>query len=411
MNWNDLYSQRSALMRRSAVRDLLKIAAQPGMISFAGGLPPPELFATDEIEHAAREVLRRNPETALQYGETEGMAELRDWIAEGFTRRGVALRRENILITTGSQQGLDLIGRVLLDHDDHVLVENPTYLAALGAWRPTGARFVPMPSDGFGVLADQIRSPLGNGAKLVYCIPNFQNPRGTTMAVDRRAGLLAATRGRNVAVVEDDPYGDLRFEGEAIPSLIELEKADGDHGQVVYLGTFSKILAPGLRVGWVAGPAPVIEKLALAKQSADLHTSTLCQAIALEMARTGALERQLPALRRCCRQRRDVMIESLESCFPVDTKWTRPAGGMFLWLEFPTNVDAALMLRNAIALHTAFVPGREFYIDGQGKNTARLNFSRCPPDQIREGVRRLAAALAAARIERVPAAIRSDITL
>lgn len=400
MNWNPRFAQRTALMRRSTIRELLKLAAQPGIISFAAGLPPAELFPAEEFRTATDTVLRRRPERALQYGETAGEAELRDWVAGVYSLPGRPVRRENVLITTGSQQALDLMGRVFLDPGDVVLVEDPTYLAALTAWRPCGTEFTPLAMDEGGLVPEELDRAEASSAKLLYCVPNFQNPSGVTLEVGRRRQLVAWSRATSIPLVEDNPYGELRYEGEASPHLLDLdrERADGgeDAGQVIHLGTFSKTLAPGLRVGWVIAPRPVIDKLTLAKQSMDLHTSTLCQHVALELVREGMLERHLPRLRAVCGGRRVAMLQALSDYMPSGVTWNRPEGGMFLFLRLPEHLNATTLLKSALERGVAFVPGEDFHASGGGHNTLRLNFTGTSEERIGEGVRRLAAVLAEA---------------
>ncbi len=400
MDWNSRFAQRTALMQRSTVRELLKLAAQPGIISFAAGLPPAEFFPAQEFRAATDDVLRSHPERALQYGETAGEAELRDWIAERSSRAGCPVRHENVLITTGSQQALDLIGRVFLDPGDVVLVENPTYLAALTAWRPYGAVFSPVAMDRHGLCVSELEARENEPAKLLYCIPNFQNPTGVTLQASRRRQLIAWSDRTGVPVIEDNPYGELRYEGEASPHLLDLAggNLDGDQSraQVIHLGTFSKTLAPGLRLGWVIAPRAVIDKFTLAKQSMDLHTSTLCQHIALELGRSGVLETHLPRLRQVCGERRDAMLEALEHYMPAGLSWSRPAGGMFLFVRLLEEVNATALLSRALAHGVAFVPGEDFHAAGGGQNALRLNFTGIPVEQIREGVRRLSVAMAEA---------------
>jgi 2-aminoadipate transaminase len=397
MNWNEIFAGRTRHIRRSAVRELLKLTSQPDMISFAGGLPAPELFPVAEIQRATDTILRQRAGRALQYGQTEGLPELRDWLAASFVRSGLEFDRANILVTTGSQQGLDLIGRVLLDPEDVVLVENPAYMAALSAWRPLEVRFEAMPSDEDGIRTDELGPLLDRGAKMLYCIPNFQNPQGTTLTLDRRLRLINALRGRQTVLLEDDPYCELRFEGERLPTLLELEGKGGSSGggeaKVVYLGSCSKILSPGLRVGWVAGPKPLIEKLGLAKQATDLHTSSFCQEIVLELLREGLLEKHIPLLRRAYHERCQTMLRALAAHFPAGSTWTRPKGGMFLFVTLPRGLRSADLLKKALEMKTAFVPGEEFYWNGEGKNTLRLNFSHSSPALIETGIQRLAAAL------------------
>ena len=394
MNWNEQFADRTALMKRSTVREFLKLTSQPGMISFAGGLPAPELFPVAEFREAMERVFTSRPAQALQYGEAEGVAELRDWIANTHSRPGLSLTRANVIVTTGSQQGIDLLGRIFLDPDDAVAVENPTYLAALSAWRPFGVRFLPIPCDTDGLRPDSLDALLKKCPKLLYTIPNFQNPQGTTLTAPRRRQLAGALRSAQVALIEDNPYGELCYENEPPPHLYEFaaRQENNLHGSglhSIYLGTFSKVLAPGLRVGWAISPEAVIEKLVQAKQAADLHTSTLSQHVALELIRCGLLENHLPRLRAAYRERRDAMLAALERHFPKEARWTHPGGGMFLMVTLPDAIDSTELLREALAHQVAFVPGNDFYLDETGRHTLRLNFSNASPERIEEGIRRL----------------------
>ena len=384
-------------MKRTAVRELLSLTAQPGMISFAGGLPAAELFPLEEIRRAAGTVISRAGKQALQYGETEGVSELRDWIAGRFSRPHFRLDRKNVLIVSGAQQALDLIGRVLLDEGDAVIVENPTYLALLSVWRPLGVRFLTVGSDAAGMRVEELEALFPQGPKLIYAVPNFQNPQGTTLAADRRQRLVDLLRDREIGLLEDDPYGELRYEGGSMPSLCELAAVNAAGGRmaspVIHAGTFSKVLAPGLRVGWVIAEEAVIERLVRAKQAADLQTGTLSQWLALELIRDGLLERHVPRLRNAYCERRDAMLAALEHHFPAGINWTRPEGGMFLMVTLPTDWNAGEVLVRALAQHVAFVPGADFHLEGAGGNTLRLNFSNATPELIREGVRRLGGVL------------------
>ena len=394
MNWNNQFAARTALMKRSAVREFLKLTSQPGMISFAGGLPAPELFPADAFREATEAILKSRPAQALQYGEAEGVAELRDWIARAHSQPDLSLTRANVIVTTGSQQGIDLLGRIFLDPDDAVAVENPTYLAALSAWRPLGVRFLPITSDADGLRVDHLEALLTQGAKLLYTIPNFQNPQGTTLTAPRRQQLIDSLRTTRVVLVEDNPYGELRYEGDSLPHLYQFaaRRESNHHGSElnsIYLGTFSKVLAPGLRVGWVIGPEVVIEKLVQAKQAADLHTGTFSQHVAFELVRGGFIENHLPRLRAAYRERRDTMLVALERHFPSGAQWTRPDGGMFLMITLPGDVKATDLLSEALANQVAFVPGNDFHLDEAGQHTLRLNFSNASPERIEEGIRRL----------------------
>jgi 2-aminoadipate transaminase len=393
MNWKSRFAQRTALMQRSTVRDLLKLTAQPGMISFAGGLPAPELLPVAEVERATVAVLRAEGARALQYGETEGVGELRDWIAARYSTAKCTVKRENVMVVSGSQQALDLIGKVFLDAGDRVLVENPTYLAALLAWRPTGAEFTAVPSDAEGMCVEAPDDAVLASAKMLYIVPNFQNPQGTTLSRDRRQHLAERARRAGLPVIEDNPYGELRYSGTPLPHLLELDARNGSDGElrtsVIHLGTFSKVMAPGLRVGWIVAAAEVIDKLIEAKQAADLHTSTFCQLVALELARSGFLEQQIPRIIECYRERRDAMLAALEAHFPREATWTRPDGGMFLLASLAKAADAETVLQRALEQKVAFVPGVSFHVGGDGRNTMRLNFSNQTPERIREGIERL----------------------
>ena len=391
MDWNKLLAGRTSLMRRSAVRELLRLVNRPGMISFAGGLPAPELFPVDEIRAAADRLLEKHGPVVLQYGETEGVAELRDWVARSLSRPGLALGRDHVLITTGSQQGLDQIGRVLIDPDDKVAVENPTYLAALSAWRPWQPHLLPLACDDDGLTPEAIASLPSLRPKFLYTIPNFQNPTGVTLSLERRRQLVAALAGSGTLIVEDDPYGDLRYRGQALPGLLEL--AGGPEPQLLRLGSFSKVLAPGLRVGFVVGPAVLIEKLAMAKQALDLHTATFNQWLVLDLLRNGVVDRNLPKLRAAYGERCSAMLDALEKNLASAATWTRPEGGMFVFARLGKGVSATDLLAKAVERGVAFVPGAEFHVDGTGDETLRLNFSHASPEKIREGIKRIAEAV------------------
>jgi len=392
------FSQRATRLQRSAVREFVKLTARPGMISFAGGLPAPELFPLEAIQQAAARVFSQIGRRTLQYGETEGVLELRQWLAKSFSTESFKVRSENVLITSGAQQALHLIGLVLIDEDDVVLTEDPTYLALLAAWRSLGARFVGVLPDAQGICIDALAhatstQPQPGAPKLLYLQPNYQNPQGTTMASGRRSAVMELVRSRGLFVIEDNAYGELRYEGDALPHLLYLaNEAPGsgpDEGRVAHVGTFSKIIAPGLRLGWVIGPAVLIDKLTQAKQAADLHTSTLNQYLALELLADGFLERHLPMLRTAYRTRRDTMLQALAHHFPADLVRTRPQGGLFLMLTLAGRRNARDYLQRALAEGVAFVPGDEFHLDGGGSNTMRLNFSNPPPNEIEEGIAKL----------------------
>lgn len=389
------WARHAAGQSRSPVRELLRVAARPGLISFAGGLPAPDCLPTRELRSIADSVISDPATGALQYGETEGCPELREAVARRYSTAHLPLTRENVLITTGSQQGLDLIGRALLDPEDLVLVENPTYLAALGAWRLCGARFLGMESDGEGMRAEALAAGLKRKPRLVYTIPNYQNPQGVTLAGERRPRLASMAAAAGAVVVEDDPYGELWFEAPPPGSIQQLSSenaADGLQGNVLRLGTASKIAAPGLRVGWVIGPANVVERLATLKQSADLHTGTLDQRLLLRLLQDGVIDARLPTLRQTYARRRDLMLEAMDRFLRGRAACATPKGGFFLWVKLPAQVDAGALLPEALTRGVAFVPGRAFHLAG-GTNTLRLSFSQAAEPQIAQGVARLAGAL------------------
>jgi 2-aminoadipate transaminase len=398
--WTERYAQRTQRMQSSAVRELLKLTEQPDLISFAGGLPAPEVFPVKEFEAASQKVLRERGSQALQYSTTEGYRPLREMIARHTARYGIVVGPENILITSGSQQALDLIGKILINPGDHVLVEKPTYLGALQAWNAYQTEYVSVTMDDEGLKTDKLEAELRSGPKFIYVLPNFHNPAGVTLSLERRHDLIKLADHYGVPIIEDDPYGQLRYEGEHLPSLVELDSRfrsqnDGAPytGNVIYLSTFSKTLAPGLRLGWVIAPEEVIRKLVQAKQGADLHTSSFTQMVAYEVARGGFIDRHVKLIRAVYCERRDAMLRALENYFPDDVTWTTPQGGLFLWVTVPENLSTADILKEAIQQRVAFVPGGAFYADGSGHNTMRLNFSNATPEKITEGIRRLGTVL------------------
>ncbi len=390
MQWNEKYARRARLMTGSAIRELLKLTEQPDFISFAGGLPAPESFPVAEVAAAVQAILHDRGPQSLQYGATEGYRPLRELIARRTSTDGHVVSVENVLITSGSQQALDLLGKVFLDVGDRVLLESPTYLAALQAWNAYEATYLELPLDEAGLDPAALEPALRGEPKFLYCVPNFQNPTGVTLSLARRQRLVALAAAHGMPLVEDDPYGSLRFEGDALPSLLTIA---GAVGGVIQLSTFSKTLAPGLRVGWVVAPAEVIGRLALAKQGTDLHTGTLDQYIVHELLAGGQIEAGLPAIVARYRERRDTMLTALAEHFPADVRWTRPAGGMFLWVTLPRGIDASDLLPAAVERGVAFVPGKSFFPNGGGENTMRLNFSNATPERIREGIARLGSLL------------------
>jgi 2-aminoadipate transaminase len=382
-------------MRSSMVRELLKLTTQPDVISFAGGLPGADLFPVDRFRDACRRVLDEHGAQALQYSTTEGERPLREMIARHTSRYGIGVTPDHVVITSGSQQALDLVGKVFLNPGDHVLVERPTYLGALQAWNAYQVEYLSVDIDEHGMRTDRLEGALRSGPKFIYALPNFQNPTGVTLSLERRLALVRAADRFGVPILEDDPYGQLRYEGAHLSSLVTLDGAyrglasDAYSGNVLYLSTFSKTLAPGLRLGWIIGPPDVIQRLAQAKQGADLHTSTFVQLVAYEVARSGFLDQNVQRLRAAYATRRDAMLSAMSNHFPEGVRWTTPAGGLFVWATLPEWMDAGDVLRAALAERVAFVPGAAFFADGSGTNTMRLNFTNASVEHIDEGISRL----------------------
>ena len=379
-------------MKASEIRELLKITLRPEVISFGGGLPAPELFPIEDLKAVMADVLDREGTRALQYSTTEGHPGLRETIARRMNSRlGTAVEASEILITSGSQQGLDLTGKIFLDDDDQVLCESPTYLGAINAFRAYRPRFVEVPTDDEGMVPDELERCVAGcrRPKLLYVVPNFQNPSGRTWSLERRHAVLAAAARHGLVVVEDDPYGELCYEGTTPPALASLAGA----APVIYLGTFSKIFCPGMRVGWLAAPPEIYEKYTLVKQGADLHTSTLAQYQILAYLERFDIDASIARIRGVYRCRRDAMLRALESEFPPGVSWTRPRGGLFLWATLPEGVSAREALVRALERDVAFVPGGSFFPNGGHENTMRLNFSNMPEERIAEGIARLGAVL------------------
>jgi 2-aminoadipate transaminase len=398
MNWDSLFAARTQQMKRSTVREILKLTARPEVISFAGGLPAPELFPVERIRQATDMVLAERGQEVLQYSTTEGMPELRELIAKRLSRGTFQIHRDNILITSGSQQAVDMLARILLDEGDRVIVENPTYVGMMTSWKPFHPHFSAIPTDGDGMCVDELESLLMEHPKLMYAIPTFQNPQGTTLSRERRTKLVEILVKHHLPFVEDDPYSELRYSGEKVPSVLQMEAeylgSTTLDGSVIYCGTFSKVLTPGLRIGWVAAALPVIDKLVQVKQATDLHTSTLNQFITYEVARDEAfLQEHIATLREVYRQRRDLMLKTMDEHFPAEVTWTRPEGGLFLMVTMPPHLNAADILKQALTHDVAFVPCDAFFIGETGKNTFRLNFSNAREERIVEGIQRLGVVL------------------
>jgi len=393
-----ILSQRSCHYTPSPIRELLALTEQPGMISLAGGLPAETSFPVDALRAACAEVLTTQAHGALQYGPSEGIAPLREWVAAQLRAQGVAATTDEVLITSGSQQGLDLVGRVLIDPGSTVLVERPTYLGALQAFSPYAPQCVDLEQDAEGPLP-----ALDASARMVYLQPNFRNPTGQTMSAARRAQWAQALHGSPIALVEDNPYGELWFDGPPpAPLAAQLP------GQSIVLGTFSKVLSPGLRLGYVHGPRHVIARMTLARQAADLQTSSLTQRLVLKVLEDGLLDAQLPRIRALYRAQRDAMLSDLSRHMPEGVHWDVPQGGMFLWLRLPEGADATALLPLALQRQVAYVPGTAFYATAPApRNTLRLSYATATPQQIDTAIARLGELFAAAR----DASARSDPAL
>jgi len=400
--WKSRYANRTLGIKSSAIRELLKVTQKPEIISFGGGLPAPDVFPVERFEQACHKVLSEKGSQALQYGTTEGYQPLREMIAHNMSRYGIVATADNVLITSGSQQALDLIGKLLINRGDRILVEAPTYLGALQAFNVYGAQYVSVPVDNDGLITEHLDASLRTGPKFMYVLPNFQNPAGVTLSEGRRHQLILLADKYGIPIIEDDPYGQLRYEGEHIAPLVVLDRENLSRdngftlGNVIYLSTFSKTLAPGIRLAWIVAPEDVIIKLVQLKQAADLHTSTFNQYVAYEVAKDGFLDQHVKLIRQVYRERRDTMLQALHEYFPQEVTWTHPKGGLFLWVTMPQGTDSNTLFQAALAEEVAFVPGDSFYAPNghnEGGRHMRLNFSHSQPEQIREGIRRLSVAV------------------
>jgi len=375
-------------LKASEIREILKVTERPEVISFAGGLPAPELFPVEEIKEVNRIVLEESGPIALQYTTTEGYAPLRRWIADRMNSRlGTSFDCDNILITHGSQQALDLSGKVFLDEGDVVLCESPTYLAAISAFRAYGCEFMEVPTDRDGMIIDELKKILQNTkrVKLIYVIPDFQNPTGRTWNYERRKQLAALTSTYGVIIIEDNPYGELRFEGEALPSV----KSFDQEGYVLCTGSFSKIFCPGYRIGWIAGDKDIIRKYVLVKQGTDLQCNTIAQMEIAKYLEIYDIDEHITKITGTYRIRRDLAIKTMEKTFPKNITFTVPEGGLFTWVELPETINARDVLVKSLERNVAFVPGGSFFPNGGNENTFRINFSNMPENRIIEGLERL----------------------
>ncbi|NOL51760.1 PLP-dependent aminotransferase family protein [Pelistega suis] len=385
-------SKRATTATSSAIREILKITERPDIISFAGGLPSPEGFPIAKIREAYETVMTHHPKVALQYGPTEGYRPLREWVVSDFKKRGVEITVDNVLIVSGSQQALDLIGKLFIDEGSKVLLESPSYLGAIQSFNQYGPVYNTIPTDEGGLMPEGLTDEIAKAARFIYALPNYQNPTGRTLSLERRIALVKRCAELNLPLVEDDPYGELRFEGEELPGLFALSQQYG--GTVIRMGSFSKVLAPGMRIGFIIAPAAIISKMVQLKQATDLHTASITQMAVYEAIKDGFLDEHLPKVRELYKRQCHYMLEALEEHFAgIDVKWTRPAGGMFIWLTFPKGVNTTELLARAVEEQkVAYVPGQPFYPAATEPvtNTLRLSFVTVPEEKIRQGIAGLA---------------------
>jgi 2-aminoadipate transaminase len=389
---NSIFSESAQGMKRSAIREILKLTQQPDIISFAGGLPAPESFPVNDIAEVTQEVIQEKGTAALQYGTTEGFVPLREELLKRYKAEGLNVELDNLIITTSSQQGLDLLGKIFINRGDKVICGLPSYLGGLSAFRTYGAQLEGIEFDEHGMRSDMLEAKLkemkaaGEKPKFIYIIPDFQNPAGITMPEFRRREILDLAHKYDVLIVEDSPYRELRFDGEAQPMLYQM---DGT-GHVITLGTFSKILAPGFRIGWVMAAPEIADKFVIAKQAADLCTPPFVQMIAARYMEKNLLEKNLKETINAYRIKRDTMLEGFRNHMPDGVSWTEPEGGLFLFLYLPDHMDAEAIFEKAIEKKVAYVLGSVFHCNGKGQNTMRLNFSFPTLEQNKEGVKKLA---------------------
>jgi 2-aminoadipate transaminase len=381
INWK--FSERAEQLQSSVIREILKITQRPEVISFAGGLPSPKTFPVDRMRAAFDKVLAENGTTALQYGPTDGYGPLREFIADSLSTSESKILPEQIMMVSGSQQALDLVGKVLIDEGSKIMVETPSYLGALQAFSVYQPKIVSVEMDEHGLVPASVAAN-GEGARLLYALPNFQNPTGRTLSVERRFELVEICARLGVPLIEDNPYGDLCYRGEPLPKLLNMNP-DG----VIYMGSFSKVLTPGIRLGYVVAPITLIRKLEQAKQASDLHTSTLTQMAVYEVIKDGFLSEHIPTIRSFYSGQCDVMLAAMTKYFPTSVKWTRPEGGMFIWVTLPAHIDSKKLLDAALLQNVAFVPGGPFYASNPETNTLRLSFVTVSPERINEGIEKL----------------------
>lgn len=385
------YAKRMDNIKASEIRELLKLTQKPEVISFAGGLPAPELFPVKELKKVSSKVLDEQGTAALQYGPTEGYEPLREQITKRMEKIGVKAKPENILVTSGSQQGLDFSAKIFINPGDIILCESPSYMGAINAFKAYEPKFIGVPTDEDGMIMEELEDILKNNdrVKFIYVIPDFQNPSGRTWSIERRKRLIELANEYNIAIVEDNPYGELRFEGEYYPSV----KHYDTEGRVIFLGTFSKIFCPGLRLGWVYAEKEVLNKYVLAKQGSDLQSSTISQMQIAKFLEEYDIEKHIEKLKEVYKNRRNIMINTMKEEFPEEVKFTNPQGGLFTWVVLPEYMNARDLAVKALEKNVAFVPGGSFFPNGGNENTLRLNYSNMDEEKIKIGIKRLADAI------------------
>ncbi|SCX81402.1 aminotransferase-like domain-containing protein [Alkaliphilus peptidifermentans] len=381
------YAKRMDNLKASEIREILKLTERPEVISFAGGLPAPELFPIKEMKKVSELVLEEAGKQALQYSTTEGFPPLREKIAERLMDTGIRGNGDNLLITSGSQQGLDFSAKIFLNEDDIVVCESPSYIGAINAFKAYLPQFIEITTDDDGMIMEELEEVLSTkeNVKMIYVIPDFQNPSGRTWSVERRKKLVELANKFDLPIIEDNPYGELRFEGARPPSVKSFDK----EGRVIYLGTFSKTFCPGLRIGWVYAEAELLQKYILVKQAADLHSNSMSQRELDKFLELYDLDAHIEKIKKVYRKRRDIMLKTMEETFPKSLKYTYPEGGLFTWVELPIHLNARDILLKALEVNVAFVPGGSFFPNGGRENTLRLNYSNMPEDKIKEGIERL----------------------
>ncbi len=386
--WIKQYASRLLEMRSSATRDLMSTATRQDIISFAGGMPSEEALHKEAFYEAVVKVLEKNMEKAFQYGPTEGFYETRELACMLMRRAGIKAHPDEVIITAGAQQALDLLGKVFIDAGDEIMVEAPSYVGALNAFRVFQPRIIAVDIEDNGIDTEALKNILAERSmppKFIYLVPNFQNPAGTTISTEKRKQIVELCREYRVVIIEDNPYGELSFEGRQLPPLKFFDE------NVIYLGSLSKIISPGLRIGWIHSPIPILQKVNLAKQGADLCSSSFAQLVAIEYLSIIDIDEHIQKVRKMYADRCKAMLDALEEYFPEESHWTKPAGGFFVWATIDFDINTNDLLSLALEKKVAYVPGESFFVDGRGKNSMRLSFSNPTPEQIHDGIERLAA--------------------